>query len=293
MKLFLDDQPFLKGNFHTHTTCSDGRKTPAEAMALYRAEGYDVLAITDHRKVIVPEKSEVPEGLLVLTGIELDYMLPGQAVHIVGIGVDEGVVDRWDPNGPPQQGVDAIRAGGGEAILAHPAWSMNTPQFMASLTGLVGTEIWNSVSTLPYNGDRADSSSLLDVMCASTSQVLPVFANDDAHFYGSDFASGATMVQATERTVPAVMQALREGRFYATRGPRIHQIEITDDLVRVDCSEAEAVVFYSARPWSSDRNVLGHGLTHAEYPLSPADGFIRVQVIDAQGKSAWSAPVKV
>ena len=38
----------LKINLHLHTTDSDGRKTPEEAAAIYRAAGYDVIAVTDH-----------------------------------------------------------------------------------------------------------------------------------------------------------------------------------------------------------------------------------------------------
>ena len=35
----------LKINLHLHTTDSDGRKTPEEAAAIYRAAGYDVVAL--------------------------------------------------------------------------------------------------------------------------------------------------------------------------------------------------------------------------------------------------------
>lgn len=293
MKLFSDTLPFLKANFHTHTTCSDGRKTPADAMRTYRQAGYDVLAITDHRRVTVPDPAEVPEGLTLVAGVELDFMLPGQAVHILGLGVDASVTTRWDPAGTPQQAVEAIRSCGGEAVLAHPAWSMNTPQFMASLEGIIGTEIWNSVSTLPYNGDRADSSSLIDVTAASTGRLLPVFANDDTHFYGREFARGATMVQAEDHTAAAVMDALRAGRFYATQGPQIRQIEYERGQVKVDCSEAEAVIFYSARPWSEFRVSGGPHVTRAVYNVSREDRFVRVQVIDDQGRSAWSSPFLV
>ena len=38
-----------KANFHAHTTLSDGRRSPAEAEALYRSRGYDLPALTDHR----------------------------------------------------------------------------------------------------------------------------------------------------------------------------------------------------------------------------------------------------
>lgn len=293
MKLFSDTLPFLKCNFHAHTTESDGQRTPDEVMALYRAAGYDVLALTDHRRVTVPDENAIPEGLLMVPGIELDYMLPGQACHIIGLGMSGQVTEVWDPKGAPQSGIDAIRQCGGEALLAHPAWSLNTPRFIASLEGIIGAEIWNSVSTIPYNADRADSSSLLDVTSAVLGRLLPVFANDDAHFYGAEFAAGATMVQAAEKTVPAVMQALREGRFYATQGPQIHQLEVTKKQVKVVCSPAETIIFYSALPWSAGRTFVAHDQTEVTYALKEGERFIRVQVIDANGKSAWSAPMKV
>ena len=39
---------FYKGNLHSHTTNSDGRLTPIEAVSYYRKHGYDFLALTDH-----------------------------------------------------------------------------------------------------------------------------------------------------------------------------------------------------------------------------------------------------
>ena len=40
----------MKINFHTHTTVSDGKKTPEEAATLYKAAGYDAIALTDQRE---------------------------------------------------------------------------------------------------------------------------------------------------------------------------------------------------------------------------------------------------
>ena len=40
----------LKMGLHTHTTLSDGVKTPEEVLEMYAGAGYDVLAITDHWK---------------------------------------------------------------------------------------------------------------------------------------------------------------------------------------------------------------------------------------------------
>ena len=49
MKLFDEGLNWYKGNTHMHTTISDGRLAPEDAIELYRAKGYDFLAITDHR----------------------------------------------------------------------------------------------------------------------------------------------------------------------------------------------------------------------------------------------------
>ena len=290
MKLFSDSAPFYRANFHCHTTRSDGRLDPASAAAFYRQAGYDILAVTDHRTV-----TEIRDGgILLVPGIEIDYTLPGQWVHILGLGMGKEIAARWNPAGTPQEGIDLIRNLGGIAVLAHPAWSLNTPAFMRSLTGLSGVEIWNSVSTLPLNGDRSDSSSLLDVTWASGGELLPLFANDDSHPYRDEAGVAATMVQAEELSVPSVMAALRAGRFYATTGPRIFQIEKRGNgEIFVRCSPAECVIFYSASPWSDGRAVIRPGMTECRYRIQGHDRFVRIEVRDAAGRKAWSSPIRV
>ncbi|MDP2700984.1 MAG: PHP domain-containing protein, partial [Candidatus Rokubacteria bacterium] len=69
--------PLLKGNLHAHTTFSDGRRPVAEVVERYRELGYDFLAITDHDDRIGDDYwFNIPsgdDGMLVLTGVELDY----------------------------------------------------------------------------------------------------------------------------------------------------------------------------------------------------------------------------
>ena len=83
MELLSASRGFLKCNFHCHTTCSDGRLSPKDVMAAYRALDYDVLAITDHREVTRPTADEIPAGLTLIPGTELDFLLPTQAVHLL------------------------------------------------------------------------------------------------------------------------------------------------------------------------------------------------------------------
>ena len=290
MKLFSNSLPFYKANFHCHTTESDGKLSPLSVVKFYKQAGYDILSITDHRTVTEINSNQI----LLIPGIEIDYTLPGQWVHILGIGMKNTISALWNCYGTPQEGIDLIRSLDGIAILAHPSWSLNTPAFMSSLTDLSGVEIWNSVSTLPLNADRADSSSLLDVTWASGGELIPVFANDDSHPYKSEAGVAATMIQAKELTVPAVMNALKAGHFYGTTGPLIHQIENRNNQeIIVHCSPAESVIFYSNSPWAPGRSVIKHDITECNYFVQKNERFIRVEVRDSAGKKAWSAPFKV
>ena len=295
MKIFAENIPFFKANFHCHTTQSDGRLSPEECVEFYRSAGYDILSITDHRRVTMP--TYIPDDILLLPGIELDYVLPGewenQWVHILGIGVEGNISDAWNRKASVQEGIDLINHKGGISVFAHPAWSMNTPALMRTLTGLSGVEIWNSVSTLPYNADRADSSSLLDTTWASGGMVVPVMANDDSHAYGSEAGVAATMVQAESCTRESILESLRKGNFYATLGPEIHQIEMNHNEIRVQCSPAAAVIFYSNMPWTDNRAEVGTGITEATYRIQSGEKFVRVEVRDECGRKAWSSPINI
>lgn len=291
MQLFKAGKPFFKGNTHCHTTLSDGKLPPREVKQLYREKGYDFLALTDHRRL--GEATHMEDGMLILSGAEMDYTLPGEVIHLIGIGMNETFEECGIP-ADAQTCIDLYRQHGGRAILAHPAWSLNTLPTLQSLQGVTATEIYNSVSTYPWNGDRADSSNLLDI-AAAHGIMFHFVAADDSHYYQSEAGRAWTMVQADELSQESLFEALDAGRFYCTQGPEIHQITLEDGLLTVECSRANHVIFYSNLPWAAGRCVSGHGLTAATYDLSNHKGetFVRVQVIDNQGNSAWSNPIQL
>ncbi len=293
MLLFDQAKPFFKGNLHTHTTNTDGRKSPEEVLDLYQANGYDFIALTDHWKRTVDEPY-MRGDMLVMTGIELDYTMPGQVIHIVGAGVDESIMTTATRNGGAQNGIDAIRKAGGRAILAHPAWSLNTPEMIGAMRNLTATEIYNSVSGCPWNGDRADSTCILDVTAAQ-GHLINTVAADDSHFYTGEHCASYIMLQTDELTQENILKALDEGAYYATRGPRFEQVEVTDDEIRVKCSKVKYVVFHSNLPWVGGRTVAGEGLTEATYKISRARGesFVRIILVDEEGRRAWANPIEI
>ena len=286
MDFFSENKPFYRGNLHCHTTESDGVKSPEEAIAIYQDFGYDFLALTDHRKVTV-KRRQMAGKMLLLPGIELDYMLGPEVVHIVGFGMTRELEPMIAYEQGPQSGVDAIRACGGRAILAHPHWSLNTMATLTGLHGVTAAEIYNTMSYL-----RPDSSEILDV-CAAHGRLFPLVASDDTHEYEGEHGVSYTMVQADALTPEALLAAMDAGHFYASQGPRLEQLTLADGKLTVRCSPVAKVHFHSNLVWTPDRRAVGRDMTQASYPLNLEAGerFVRVQVIDDAGRSAWSSPI--
>jgi predicted metal-dependent phosphoesterase TrpH len=91
-------QPSI-ADFHTHTLRSDGILTPGELVRAAAAAGVRLLAITDHDTLAgvreLRRSGEIPEGLEVIPGIEINTVVSGDRVqvaegevHVLGIGVD-------------------------------------------------------------------------------------------------------------------------------------------------------------------------------------------------------------
>lgn len=283
--MYIDEQgkKWFKGNLHTHTTVSDGRLSPAAAAELYRTNGYDFLALTDHWNL---SHTKEEEGLLLLSGCEYNFHtnVRDGIYHIVGVGMQTDPAVRR--NDTPQTAISKIHAAGGLAILAHPAWSLNTPEQLLSLPGLDATEIFNSVSDLPYNC-RPYSGLIID-MLAARGYILPLTAADDTHFYEkADTCRSYIMVQADECSPQAILSAVRCGKLYATQGPQLHA-EACGRRIYVRCSPASAIVFFTDSVWVNHRAEVGTSLTEAVYDAAPGDSFVRVEITDRDGKSAWS-----
>ena len=294
MDMFIEGKPFFKGNLHCHTTVSDGKLTPEEAEKFYREHGYDFLAITDHRCFSQP--THMSGNMLVLSGTEADYFLPAEVVHLVCFGMEESIRDEAEMPLPRnmQLCIDLVRKHGGRVILAHPAWSLNTIETMGGLCDVSATEIYNSVSTMPWNGNRADSSTQVDI-AASHGIFFNLVAADDAHYFNGEAGKSFTMIQADELTRESLLEAFDAGRFYCSQGPAFEQISMEGGKITVRCSPVEQIIYYSNAVWAFNRSNYCHGITSALYDLNlnanRHERFVRVQIIDAEGRSAWSNPI--
>ena len=84
----------------------------------------------------------------------------------------------------------------------------------------------------------------------------------------SDSFGSWTMVIAPELTYPAVIEALEQGRFYATTGPEIRELKICDGKAFISCSPAVRITMhmspkYCRNVWNAD----GSEFTSAEFEI--------------------------
>lgn len=149
-KDLLDLRPF-KGDFHIHSTGSDGRESPGYVAASCRKIGLDFMALTDHHT----HESSL-EAIRAMESLDTDFKCylgeevhpPDNPTHIINFGGKIGVCQYFRehekkyytevkkaasklfdvPSGIRFQVAscewcfDKIRQGGGLAVFSHPYW---------------------------------------------------------------------------------------------------------------------------------------------------------------------------
>jgi hypothetical protein len=293
---------FWRGNLHTHSTRSDGVLSPEEVCRRYRAEGYDFLALTDHfiGAYDYPIVDTVPmraDGFTTILGAELHSgaMSNGELWHILAVGLPPDFAPSNSPTFHPVEGQEtgpeiaarAVAAGAFVAV-AHPQWSGLTLADARSITAAHAVEIYNHGCATGC--DRPDGAAIADLLLTE-GRKLSVIATDDAHFHEPDHFGGWVMVKATENTPEALLAALKAGAFYSSQGPEIRDVRVEGDHVVVECSAAASVV--AMGHGTGAKAVHGHSMTRAAVPLARLNNspWLRVAVIDAAGKRAWSNPI--
>lgn len=280
----------FKGNLHTHTTNSDGKKLPEETISIYRSKGYDFLSLTDHW--VLSETVENDDFLLI-SGCEYNTGRTAQEgiYHIVGVGFSSKP-SLLNDNPPVQEIIDEINKNDGIAILAHPAWSMSRPEELFKLWGICGAEIYNTASAAPWNC-RPYSGLIMDDL-AARGKPIGCMAADDTHWYEGDEARSYLLVEAQSLSRKDILQAIKDGKYYATQGPMFN-ISIGNGEVTVSCEPGEdgdeicEVVFFTDTVYVPDRVTYGQNLHEAHYKIKPTDTFVRVEVIDVLGNVGWSS----
>ena len=82
----------IKGDFHMHSTCSDGNLSPAELVRYAKKRKVDIIALTDHNSCdgLYEAISEGKRsGIVVIPAVELSTKYKENRVHILGYFKDD------------------------------------------------------------------------------------------------------------------------------------------------------------------------------------------------------------
>jgi hypothetical protein len=293
---------FWRGNLHTHSTRSDGVLEPAEVCRRYRAEGYDFLALTDHfiGSYDYPIVDTVPfrtEAFTTILGAELHSgaMANGELWHILAVGLPADFAAPDSPDFHPRAGQEtgpdlaarAIAAGAFVAI-AHPQWSGLTLADARTIASAHAVEVYNHGCAIGC--DRPDGFAIADLLLTEGRR-LSMVATDDAHFHEPDHFGGWVMVKASENTPEALLAALKSGAFYSSQGPELLDVRLAGDHVVIESSAVVSAV--AMGQGTGAKAVHGHSMTRSAVPLDRLNNspWVRVAVIDAAGRRAWSNPI--
>ncbi len=295
---------FFRGNLHTHSNLSDGVLEPAEVCRRYRAEGYDFLALTDHfigayDYPIADTRPFRGDGFTTILGAEIHSgaMENGELWHILAVGLPQDFAPSHTPGFSPVDGQETgpelaarARAAGAFVAVAHPQWSGMTLADARSIEAAHAVEIYNHGCAMGC--DRPDGAYVADLLL-SEGRDLTLIATDDAHFTEPDHFGGWVMVKAEENQPEALLDALKAGAFYSSQGPELRGITLHSDRIEVHSSAVAAVIVQGHG--SAAVAVHGASMTRTEVPLERfrTSPWIRVTVVDAAGRRAWSNPARL
>ena len=286
---------WFRGNLHTHSTSSDGCKTPAQVCAVYRRLGYDFISLTDHFEECygwpVADTTDFrAANFTTIYGAELHAPKTslGDLWHILAVGLP---LD-FAPTGKRETGpalARRARDAGAYVTVAHAAWYDLTGRDVLSIDAAHAIEIFNSTCH-SLNG-KGDSVGHLDRLLSQGHRYHAI-ATDDAHFDAArrDHGKNWVMVRWRRRDPSALLTALHAGHFYSSQGPQILDVKPKGSTLTIRTSPVRSV------------HISGRGATavsrHAKSDITrvtlDVDAFrasyARLTVVDRRGRRAWTNP---
>ncbi|MBO5285331.1 MAG: PHP domain-containing protein [Clostridia bacterium] len=330
MKIYLipKNGNFYKANLHSHTTLSDGQWTPEEMKEQYKAQGYSILAYTDHQ-VFINHNDLADDNFLPLNGYEIDitedkpwgtttktchFCLIAldrertlQKIYHDSIYIDKNAdkVDIDKTRAPIKRVYDhkfislLMQEARNDRFFVtynHPVWSLESNGDYLNYHGMHAMEIVNNGSYV--TGHEEHNSILFDNMLHNGEDIYCI-ATDDNHNVCSidspncDSFGGFTMIKADKLEYGTITKALIDGSFYASEGPSIYDLyyDSDDELFHIKTSDAVRIVMSGGKRYNNavTPNKKGETITEASFNIGMlGDGYVRFTVRDKNGKEAYT-----
>lgn len=314
--MFAEEGKWYKGNLHSHTTNSDGKMTPEEAVKLYKNYGYHFMCLSEHDFFTDLRAQFDCEDFILLPGVEASAWLVNKEKtglikthHIHGILGNEKMqraagdklfkhgerltppvfTEEWKGLEVAQRLSDFLREKGCFTTYNHPVWSRVDTQDVVDLKDVWAIEIYN-YGTAVECGEGYDTV-FWDAMLKKGTHIHG-FASDDNHNPPKFFDSfgGYVMVRSEELSHEAIVNHLMAGDYYFSAGPEVYQWGIEDGKVFVECAAAECVNFIVGGTVGSSETVQKHTnpIRYAYHELRGNEKYVRIECVDSMGRKAWT-----
>lgn len=204
--VYRGDYRVLEGDFHMHTTFSDGSLTPLGIVRQAERHALDVVALTEHNTALpalfARRYARAIDGPVVLVGEEVTT----SRFHIIAVGLERTVLTHHEA----KDVIADIHAQGGLAIAAHPVQSF-WPALLPVRDQLDGAELMHPIAYSSRAGWRwADMVTFYD----ESPRRLTAVGSSDYH-WGSILGLCRTFVflprTAAVEEAP-ILRALHEGK---------------------------------------------------------------------------------
>lgn len=305
---------FYKANLHSHTTDSDGYLSPKALCELYKSHGYSVLCITDHDRMF--DRSALCEdGFLVLNGFEHSvgqYSYTGRLVHIGMIATrpdikpfvmltcpDASQLNDDEYTKAVNNAVRIANENGFLCIQNHPRWSLDTDKECMDYEGFIGMEVYNHFSEIM--GVEDYNVAMQQSLARKGKDVFAIMADDDHNKPGwvllqsnkfdiTDTSFGGWIViKAPSLTYDNIINALKNGDFYASTGPEFYELYITNEnKLKVKCSEVKSITLSTQLRRGLTKFSRAESFTEAEFEIEEGTEFVQIAITDEYGKRAVS-----
>ncbi len=298
-KLLLPESGNLyKANLHCHSTISDGAYSPEELKKMYMEKGYHAIAYTDH-KVCVPHTELTDENFVALTGFEIAFGIrKATSVHMNGIArnpMTEFFVDNEDMDDVEKMnaGIKLLNDNDFISTLNHPRWSGILMKNIEKLGDVANIEVVNGFELI--RDGYGDSSTVFEMELRRGRKVRP-FATDDSHKADKlEYFQGFTVIKAAELSYDALVEGLDAGNFFASTGPMFQNLWLDGNILHVECSPVCGVYVHGQYYSHRAAEIAGED-TIQVVDIDLGDTFANsdylfVQIVDKQGKRAWSCPL--
>lgn len=295
---------WYKGDFHSHTTMSDGQVSPEAVGSYLDYEDLDFTAITEHNLVAFGFRET---GKMMLPSFELT--LPGGHMNIHGLktpnlmATEKAVSDLFEGRLNSYLGV---MGKGAHVAINHmfmAPWDFQYSQLDLTLINAIEVLCDPTYKTAPEANDKAVA--FLDFLWTKGFKIYAIGGSDSHNLYASPYEGSTlpsvygdpgTYVHCQDLSVANVLAALRHGHSYVARFFRL-DIDmgglLPGDIVPEGQKRPYRVSLSSHHPYVADKTFTGRFIVDnkvvMEKRLSPEDREMALEDIEAYlGEASWT-----